>query len=223
MQKNIKRFKWKEKYHLQSKNCNPYVFFKTLSENTNKNDVIIPDSSANLIWAMQSIEPSNQKIFTALNHSPMGYSMPATIGAYLADKSKNVICTIGDGSMQMNIQELAMLSGSLRNQTYIIVFNNNGYDSIRRSQKSYLGKYYNSDKKTGLRLPNLKLLSEAYDVNYLEIRKLCNLENFLEENPEKGVFVLEVFISENVPSGPKISPKMLEDGSIVSGSLTDLQ
>ena len=60
---------------------------------TGKNDVLIPDASANLIWAMQSFKVKGQKIFTALNHSPMGYSMPATIGAYLADKTKNVVET----------------------------------------------------------------------------------------------------------------------------------
>ncbi len=153
----------------------------------------------------------------------MGFGLPtvAMVDSVLFDKK--IIAVIGDGGLHMNIQELAMLSGSLRNHTYIIVFNNNGYDSIRRSQKSYLGKYYNSDEKTGLKLPNLSLLSKAYNVNYLEIKELYNLETFLGENSKKGVFILEIFISENVPSGPKITPKMLEDGSIVSGSLTDLQ
>ena len=82
-----------------------------LSQKTGKNDILIPDASANLIWAMQAFYLKGQRVFTALNHSPMGYSMPATIGAYMADKkNKNIICTIGDGSMQMNIQELATIS-----------------------------------------------------------------------------------------------------------------
>ena len=99
----------KSKYFKQKKNNNPYVFMKKLSDKTGKKDVLIPDASANLIWAMQALEPRGQKIFTALNHSPMGYSMPATIGAYLADSKKHNR-TIGDGSMQMNIQELATIS-----------------------------------------------------------------------------------------------------------------
>ena len=100
----------KPEYYNQPFKTNAYVFMRKLSEKTGKNDVLIPDASANLIWAMQAFQINGQKVFTALNHSPMGYSMPATIGAYLADRSKNIICTIGDGSMQMNVQELATIA-----------------------------------------------------------------------------------------------------------------
>ena len=92
---------WKERYPItkpeyynQPFKTNAYVFMRKLSEKTGKNDVLIPDASANLIWAMQAFQINGQKVFTALNHSPMGYSMPATIGAYLADRSKNIICTM---------------------------------------------------------------------------------------------------------------------------------
>ena len=62
----------KSEYYSQSKKNNPYVFMKKLSEKTGKNDILIPDASANLIWAMQAFEIKGQKVFTALNHSPMG-------------------------------------------------------------------------------------------------------------------------------------------------------
>ena len=126
-----------QKYYRQTKKCNPYVFFRSLSEQTGKNDVLIPDASANLIWAMQSFKVKGQKIFTALNHSPMGYSMPATIGAYSADKTKNVICTIGEGSMQMNIQERATIS-HFNLPIKIFVINNKGYGLIKQTQDTWL-------------------------------------------------------------------------------------
>ena len=97
----------KDEYFNQKKTVNPYIFFDTLSDYTSEHDIIIPDASANLVWTYQAYKVSKQqKIFTALNHSPMGYSVAAAIGASLGSPKKNVIAIIGDGSMQMNIQEL---------------------------------------------------------------------------------------------------------------------
>jgi acetolactate synthase-1/2/3 large subunit len=209
----IKKFEeWKtkypivlEKYHLQSKNCNPYVFFKTLSENTNKNDVIIPDASANLIWAMQSLEPSNQKIFTALNHSPMGYSMPATIGAYLADKSKNVICTIGDGSMQMNIQELATIS-HFKLPVKIFVLNNNGYGLIKQTQDTWLNsRRVGVDGKSGLAMPDLVKIATAYGIKTVEMNNHNEMRARLKEILNSKFPVL---CSVKIDEKQKVIPKL---------------
>ena len=158
-----------EEYYRQNKKCNPYVFFRNLSEQTGKNDVLIPDASANLIWAMQSFKIKGQKVFTALNHSPMGYSMPATIGAYLADKTKNVICTIGDGSMQMNIQELATIS-HFNFPIKIFVINNNGYGLIKQTQDTWLNsRRVGVDSESGLAMPNLIKIANAYGIKTVEI------------------------------------------------------
>ena len=110
---------------------------KQLSEMTGKNDILIPDASANLIWAMQAFKIQGQDIFTAFNHSPMGYSMPATIGTHYANPKSNVICTIGDGSMQMNIQELETISFH-KIPVKIFVLNNEGYGLIKLTQNTWL-------------------------------------------------------------------------------------
>ena len=127
-----------------------------LSQKTGKNDILIPDASANLIWAMQAFYLKGQRVFTALNHSPMGYSMPATIGAYMADKkNKNIICTIGDGSMQMNIQELATIS-HLKIPAKIFVLNNKGYGLIKQTQDMWLNsRRVGVDSKSDLAMPDL--------------------------------------------------------------------
>ena len=76
----------------KSKFVDPYAFFNELSKAIKTNDIIIPDASANLIWSMQGLKIfKKQKIFTALNHSPMGYSVPASIGAFFANKKRNII------------------------------------------------------------------------------------------------------------------------------------
>ena len=81
-----------EKMYKENNNVNPYIFFDKLSNACKENDIIIPDASANLVWCFQSFKPKkNQKIFTALNHSPMGYSIAASIGASLGAPNKKTI------------------------------------------------------------------------------------------------------------------------------------
>ena len=209
----IKKFKeWKKKYPVikseyfsQANNNNAYVFMKKLSDKTGKNDILIPDASANLIWAMQSFQTKGQRVFTALNHSPMGYSMPATIGAHLADKSKNIICTIGDGSMQMNIQELATVA-HFKFPVKIFVINNNGYGLIKQTQDTWLdSRRVGVDESSGLAMPDLQKIAKAYKIETIEI----NNHNELDEKVDyvlrsKKPILCDVKISENQKVIPKL-------------------
>ncbi len=195
----------KKSYFNQKKNNNPYVFMKKLSDKTGKKDVLIPDASANLIWAMQALEPKGQKIFTALNHSPMGYSMPATIGAYLADKSKNIICTIGDGSMQMNIQELATIA-HFKFPVKIFVLNNNGYGLIKLTQDMWLGsRRVGVDKKSDLAMPDIIKISKAYDIETVKINNHKEIDKKIDYVlKSKRPILCEVMVNENQKVIPKL-------------------
>lgn len=209
----IHNFKvWKKKYpitkssyYIQRKRINPYVFMKKLSDKTGKKDVIIPDASANLIWAMQAFEPKGQKIFTALNHSPMGYSMPATIGAYLADKSKNIICTIGDGSMQMNIQELATIS-HFKFPVKIFVLNNKGYGLIKLTQDMWLNsRRVGVDEKSGLAIPNITKIAKAYGIKTIKINNHKEIDKKIDYIlKSKKSIVCDVIVNENQKVIPKL-------------------
>ena len=195
----------KEEYYKQSRDVNPYVFMKLLSEKTNENDVIIPDASANLIWAMQSLEIKKQKIFTALNHSPMGYSMPASIGAYLADPKKNVICTIGDGSLQMNIQELATIA-HYKFPIKIIVLNNGGYALIKQTQDTWLNsRRVGVDKSSGLAMPNLQNISKAYEIETCEINNHNELSHKLDYILSRKTPIL---CDLKINTNQKVTPKL---------------
>jgi len=195
----------KPEYYNQSKNSNAYVFMKKLSEKTGKNDVLIPDASANLIWAMQAFQLNGQKLFTALNHSPMGYSMAATVGAYLADKSKNVICTIGDGSMQMNIQELATIA-HFNFPVKIFVLNNGGYGLIKQTQDTWLdSRRVGVDESSGLAMPNLKKISKAYKIETVKINNHNDLDEKLDYVlKSKKPIVCEVIVDEKQKVIPKL-------------------
>jgi acetolactate synthase I/II/III large subunit len=196
----------KEEYHRQKKLVNPYVFFDTLSNYTLEDDIIIPDASANLVWAYQAYKvDKKQKIFTALNHSPMGYSVAAAIGASLGANKKRVIAIIGDGSMQMNIQEIENIK-SLKLPIKIFLINNSGYGMVKQTIDTWLdSRYVGCDPKSGLSLPNFQKVFEAYGIKSVEI----NNHNDLKEKIEKtinyqGPIMCDVKLHEDERIIPKV-------------------
>lgn len=192
-------------YFNQSKKVNAYVFMKKLSEMTGKNDILIPDASANLIWAMQAFNIQGQDIFTAFNHSPMGYSMPATVGAHYANPDSRVICTIGDGSMQMNIQELETIS-YYKIPAKIFVLNNKGYGLIKLTQNTWLNSNkVGVDEESGLGMPNLQNIAKAYEI------ETCEINNHNEMH-EKISYVLKskkpILCDVKIEPNQKVIPKI---------------
>ena len=129
--------------------------------------------------------------------------MPATIGAYLANKNKNVICTIGDGSMQMNIQELATIS-HFNFPIKIFVINNNGYGLIKQTQDTWLNsRRVGVDSGSGLAMPNLVKIANAYGIKTVEIN----------EQVEK---TLGAFSALNAKINTVLSQKKFEDAIGIS-------
>jgi acetolactate synthase I/II/III large subunit len=171
-----------EKYKKQQKFVNPYFFFNELSKFTKKNDIIIPDASANLVWAYQSYKISKkQKMFTALNHSPMGYSVAAAIGASIAAPKSNVIAIIGDGSLSMNVQELENIK-SLNLPIKIFVINNSGYGMIKQTIDTWMNSnYVGCDPKSGLSLPEISKIANSYGIKVFKIYNQRNLKNKIKK------------------------------------------
>ena len=159
-----------KRYWSEEKYVNPYVFFDVLSDYLGETDVIIPDSSANLIWLYQALKPKEgQNIFTALNHSPMGYSIAASVGAKLGSIEKNVIAVIGDGSVSMNVQELETIAYN-KLPVKIFIINNQGYGLIKGTQEVYLDKnYVGVDKFSGLGIPDFQKIANSYNIKYLSL------------------------------------------------------
>ena len=206
--------KWKNNYPIcptdylkQTNKVNAYVFMKKLSDLTGKNDVLIPDASANLIWAMQSFQPKGQKIFTALNHSPMGYSIAASIGASLGDPKKKIIVIIGDGSVPMNVQELENIK-SLNLPIYIFIINNSGYGMIKQTLNTWLkGNYVGCDKNSGLSLPDYNKIFSSYGIRTSKINSnnevVSKLKTILNQ---KGPIMCQVKVDPNAKIIPKTKP-----------------
>lgn len=195
-----------EEYSNQKKLVNPYIFFDTLSNYTSENDIIIPDASANLVWAYQAYKVSKkQKIFTALNHSPMGYSVAAAIGAYFGSPKNNIIAIIGDGAMQMNIQELENIK-SLILPIKIFLINNCGYGMVKQTCDTWLdSRYVGCDEKSGLSLPDFQKVSKSYGIECTQINNHNDLKEKIEQALNyKGPLLCDVKLDPNEKIIPKV-------------------
>ncbi len=188
------------------KNVDPYFFFDHMFDVVKKNSIIIPDASANLIWAYQALKIEKKlNMFTAFNHSPMGYSMAAGIGAWFADKKNTVIAIIGDGSMPMNIQELETIKNFNCN-IKIVVINNKGYSLIKQTQETWLNSNYAGvDKESGLSLPNNCKIAGAYGIKSVVLKD----NNHVKKNLKKiiniaGPILVDVMIDPKARVKPKI-------------------
>jgi len=206
---------WKKKYPIihedmyKAKNfVNPYIFFDKLSDACKDSDIIIPDASANLVWCFQTFKPKkNQKIFTALNHSPMGYSIAASIGAALGAPSKKILAIIGDGSVQMNIQEIENIK-HLNLPIKIFIVNNNGYGMVKQTIDTWLNKnYVGCDTQSGLSMPDFQKVFSSYGIETCEISNHNDLSekiNFVI-NSDKPI-MCDVKVDPDARIIPKLKP-----------------
>lgn len=156
---------WKAKYPpgMDIGGANPYRFVETLSALSLPDDVIVSDTGNALGYMMQAFKFSGQRFIHAWNNTPMGYGLPAAIGASFATE-RRVICITGDGGLGVNITELATLARHQRN-VKVILFNNYGHQMCRQTQRTWLGGTYPSTSyEGGLATPDYSAVARAYDI-----------------------------------------------------------
>jgi len=184
----------------------PYFFFNNFYSNIKKNSIVIPDASANLIWSYQTLKTDkNPEMFTAFNHSPMGYSLAASVGAFYGSKNKKVYALIGDGSVPMNVQELETIKNYDIN-SIIIVLNNQGYGLIKQTQETWLKSIYaGTDKSSGLSLPNNIKVASSYGIRSFVLKNNNDIKKNLKRILNlKGPILVDVMIDPKSRVKPKI-------------------
>ena len=204
--------RWKRKYpicpqeYYRQEPVNPYVFVKTLSSELSEEDIIITDTGCCLAWMMQAFDfKRNQRIFHDWNNTSMGWALPASIGASFALNGKSIICITGDGSLQMNIQELATVT---RHQLPIKIFliNNDGYSMIRQTQDQWLGScYLASSIEGGLAVPDFVKVATAYGFETVTIAKNQSVcEGIREAMDIKGPVLCNIDIGSEHRVAPQV-------------------
>lgn len=224
--------KWKEKYpvvmkkHYEDTNLtNVYAFIKEVSKALPENYItVVGNGSACVVGSHGYVIKKGQRFIINSAIASMGYDLPAAIGACVANNNKDLVCITGDGSIQMNLQELqTILTNRLRIKIFVI--NNAGYHSIRQTQMNFFGEPLVGigPQSHDLEFPSMEKLAYAYGYPYFSI-------NNNEELPAKiqgvlrtqGAVICEVFVNTEQKFEPKSATKRLADGTLVSAPLEEL-
>ena len=203
---------------------NPYVFIEELSEMLAPGDDVICGNGSACVVTFQAFHiKERQRLFTNSGCAAMGYGFPAAIGCAVASPGKRVICIDGDGSFQLNLQELQTVVYN-HLDVKIFILNNDGYHSIRQTQtNNFEPPLVGVSDGNGLSFPSLEKLAYAYGLPYVRISALHDVsERIAEALSVPGAVICEVVVDSAQPFAPKLSSKVLPDGKIVSPEIDDM-
>ena len=203
------------------KTINPYHFLDRLFEHLDPNDVIVcGDASASVIAFQVAKIKKGQRLFTNAGCAAMGYDLPAAVGAAVAT-GQRVICLAGDGSLQLNIQELqTILYHSL--PVKLIVLNNDGYLSMRLSQANFFKRFIGESPESGVSFPDMVKVGAAYGFPSVRLEGADFEKKLAEMLAMDGPVVMDALLDPNQGFEPKLSSRQLPDGKIVSAALEDM-
>jgi acetolactate synthase-1/2/3 large subunit len=198
------------------KSVNPYVLMETISDSAPDNAAFFIDTGCAISWSMQALRlKPGQNTFHDFNNTAMGWALPAAMGGALALPDRPIICIVGDGSMMMNLQELATIK-RYNLPIKIILLDNGGYSMVRQTEDQWLqGVNVGTSIESGLGFPNFLELAYAFGITAMEADTNAMLPKMLKiAFSEKGPFLLRV----EIPHEKRVEPKVafgfpIEDGA----------
>lgn len=199
-----------------------YYFIERLNEHLLATDhIVTSDGFANVV-TMQVVKlKGNQRLITNSGAAPMGYGLPAAIGA--ASTGIPIVCIDGDGSLHLNVHELQTMK-HYELPIRLILLNNQGYASIKITQKTFFNsKFVASEKNSGVSFPNFEKLMIAYDLPYMSVKSNDKVDDILKAFLQtSGPSVLEVFTNPDEVHEPKVPAKII-NGKLFPGNLQDIK
>jgi acetolactate synthase-1/2/3 large subunit len=201
---------------------NPYYFIERLFSFLQPDDVVVcGNGTANVVTFQAADIRKGQMVFANSGDASMGYDLPAAIGTAVARGGKRVICLAGDGSLQLNIQELqTIVHNGL--PVKLFVLNNEGYVSIRLSQRNMFKRLTGEGRESGVSFPDIVKVAEAYGIPALRI-DYKNMNDGIQQALEQlGPTVCDVLLDPEQPFEPRVSARQLPNGKMISSSLEDM-
>ena len=202
---------------------NPYRFVQLLTSSLEPGALLVcADGTACVVGFQAAVIKPDQRLFHNSGCASMGYELPAAIGAYHAT-GKSIICLAGDGSIMMNLQELASIGG-LGLPIKIFLLNNRGYHSIRQTQNNYFpANPIGCGVESGLSFPDFQDLCKGFGLAYF----CTNTESTLRQDLTASLLdtrplLHEIQLDLEQEFSPKLASKKLADGSMVTSELEDM-
>lgn len=207
----------------QNRGINPYRFIHSLTTFLGNGDVVVcADGTACVAGFQAAVIKPRQRMFHNSGCASMGYEIPAAIGAFHAT-SKAIKCIAGDGSLMMNLQELAIVS-SLGYPIGIYLLNNKGYHSIRQTQKAYFAdNLVGCGEESGLPFPDFKALAVGFGLKYYRSDSESSYESEIARScATSGPYLHEIILDLEQGFSPKLSSMKLADGTMITSELEDM-
>ena len=217
-------YEWRDKYEIalsptsqeEQSGLDAYAFSIALSNVLPKGATVVVDEGGNLVWTMQSFKvKKGQRLFSTFGNSPMGYALPAALGASFALGKQPVICVDGDGGFQLNIQELQTIA-HYNLPIKIFILNNRSMGIIKQFQDLYFkSKYYATNAENGYSAPDFVAIPKAYGIEACSVGKTDEVEPGIKRVlSSSGPILCNVLINERQQLNPKLEfGRPLEDMS----------
>ena len=187
-------------YASRHNTLSPYAVVRQINGLIDEEAIVVADCGANLCWVYQSFFRTAQNLFTAGGNSPMGYSLPAAIGAAIEAPNRQIVCFIGDGGLLLNSQELQTLVEYDLN-IVIVILNNGGYGIIRQFQDNYMDSRHEASGK-GVGLADFSALVGAYGIDYVRVESVDALTPELFDR--RKAVVIDTILGEGTLIEPKL-------------------
>ena len=219
--------KWpvfQKEYYNTENGINMYLIINEISKRINKNHTVVSDAgSAYYVTSQSLLINDNAKYITSGAQADMGFTIPASIGVSLANKNGIVIGITGDGSFQMNIQELQTIV-NYNLPIKLFVLNNGGYLSIRNTMDRFFdGRYFGTDESSGLKFPSVEKIANAYGIEYNLLKTIKDINSDLSSIMESSnATIIEVICPFKQELKPSSSTKVLDDGQLFSPPLEEM-
>lgn len=221
------RAKWPvclPEYADDSKGINLYYFMDRLSASLKSDSVVVSDAGSSFYAVSQGISlKEGQRYITSGCQAEMGFTIPATIGISVARGMGEVVGVTGDGSFQMNLQELQTIVHH-KMPIKLFVWNNNGYLSIRTTQRRFLGgRLIGTDGTSGLSFPSVEKIAAAYGIKFSRVEKSAKLDSVLADiMKHNGPVLCEVMCNPDQEIVPTVSSFVKPDGTMASRPMEDM-
>lgn len=201
---------------------NPYYFMEQLSAMLDADDAVLCGNATACIVPFQAMRiKDGQRLISNSGAASMGHDLPAAIGAAFARDGKRVMCLAGDGSIQMNIQELqTVVHHNL--PVKIVVLNNNGYLSIRGTQTNFFGRLTGESPASGVSFPDMVKVGTAYGIPSMRVDRDSQMADVERAIAAEGPALIEVMLDPDQDFEPRSKAKQMPDGRIVSPPLEDM-
>lgn len=222
---------WKKKwpvcppdYAKEARGVNLYYFVDQLSKLMKNDSIVVSDAGSSFYVVSQTISlKGKQRYVTSGGQAEMGYTIPACIGVSIAKNKQEVLGVTGDGSFQLNIQELQTIVYN-KLPVKLFVWNNDGYLSIRATQRRFFDKrFIGTDKTSGVSFPDLKKIAHAYGIKYFKIRNSGETNGIIKKALKyKGAVICEVMCLRDQEIKPIVSSYKKDDGTMASKPMEDM-